>query len=166
MVSIPLTLLDADVPDALADVAAAGNTLDNAFFAYQPGTGYEVYPGDFTRVETGRGYWLHLDAPCRATAVGSGAGSTDIALSDGWNLIGYPHDGPTALADCTVSDGVTTLSFDDAAAAGWIDPVLYAYDGAYVDVRTSDGADDSLRAWRAYWTLANQAGLELSLPQP
>ena len=166
MVSVPLCLLDADVGDALADAADAGNTLENALFAYEPGAGYDVYPGDFGQIQAAKGYWLYLDTPCQVSVVGADAGTTDVGLGDGWNLIGHPHDGTVPLADCTVSDGVTTLSFDDAAAAGWIDPVLYAYDGAYFAVRTSGGADDALRPWHAYWALANQAGLELSVPQP
>ena len=166
MVSVPLSLLDNDVPDVLADAAAAGNTLENALFSYEAGAGYDVYPGDFGQIQAAKGYWLYLDTPCQVSVVGADAGATDVGLGDGWNLIGHPHDGPVPLADCTVSDGVTTLSFDDAAAAGWVDPILYAYDGTYFAVRTSGGADDALRPWRAYWALTNQAGLELSVPQP
>ena len=164
LMSFPLEPANPAVTAALDDVIAAGNDPTNSMYAYD-GT-YTIYPGDFNTVSRGKAYWLLLTVGAQENLTGDEAfGSADVPLLDGWSFIGHPQGSAVLLADCSVTDGVTTHSFADAVAAGWIDPTVYYYDGSYLVVRTDGtGDDDSLRPWYGYWLLANTAGLELIVP--
>ena len=164
LVSLPLEPAD-PAADAVFDTAvAAGNDLTNDIFRYQGG--YSMYPLHFTEMESGRGYWLRLDFASAEDCEGLNVTSdVELALDYGWNLIGQPHDYPTPLADCEVSDGATTLSFADAASAGWIADPAYFYDASgYRACSTAGGDDDSLQPWYGYWLLAQTDGLTLIIP--
>ena len=162
LVSLPLSPGDPDAEVVFDTAVAAGNDITNNLFAYD-GT-YSIYPSGFTTLQKGKAYWLRLDMAgdeyCEGLNVTS---DVEIALDDGWNLIGQPHDYPTPLADCEVSDGATTLSFGDAASAGWIEEPLYYYNNGYLACSTA-GGDDALRPWYGYWLLASRDGLTLAVP--
>jgi len=167
LISIPLAPLDTAASAVLDGCIAAGNALEGNLYRYGS-AGYDGYPAGMTHLQPGCGYWLRLDIGCAEDAVGQTAGSdVDIALADGWSLIGHPHTAPQALADCTVDDGVGLLGFDDAVAAGWLDGVLYRYEDGYETVRTDGtGAAEDLDPWKGYWVLANRPGLQLIVPRP
>lgn len=163
LVSVPLSPLDPGAGAVLDDLLAAGNALEGALFRWE-GV-YEVYPADFTRVEPGRGFWLRLTRPASEILTGAPLGGpVGIPLQEGWTLVGLPKPAPVALADCLVSDGAGTLPLPDAGAAGWLQPVLYYFDGTYRRVAPSGGDDDRLRPWRGYWLRTNRAGLSLVVP--
>jgi len=88
---------------------------------------------------------------------------TPVVLNGGWNLIGCGTAAPTPLADCCVTDGIDSRSYDAAVAAGWLQTMLYYYSFGYLECRT-DGAgdDDHLRPQYGYWLLAYRPGLRLS----
>ena len=142
----------------------------NSLFRYDGASGYAMYPADFTVLEAGLGYWIRPDVAANMGYVGEwfwpGCQPFEGTMYLGWSLIGTSEPGDVPLASCQVSDGATTLSFDDAVTAGWLEDTLYAYDGGYIAVRTSGGDDDSLRGGRAHWVLTNQAGLSLLIPDP
>ena len=164
LMSFPLQPVAQTVTAALDSVIAAGNDLTNSMYSYD-GT-YAIYPGDFNTVSRGKAYWLLLTVGAQESILGDEAyGEADVPLLDGWSFIGHPQGNAVLLADCSITDGATTLGFADAVAAGWVDPVAYYYDGSYLMVRADgSGDDDSLRPWYGYWFLANVAGLELVVP--
>jgi len=166
LMSLPLPPPDPQASSALDDVIAAGNNITNALFDY---TGsYRVYPGDFTEMGTGVGYWLHLASAATETLAGQRhLTAQEIALLPSWNLIGFPFETETEWASVEVSDGVETKTLAEAAGAGWLEDMAYYYDGSYKMVKSDGtGDDDSLRPWKAYWILAGQAGLTLVIPTP
>jgi len=164
LVSVPHETEDMAVGVVL-DRLVPPNVLDNAVFGYDSGSGYSVYPGGFGGFEVGRGYWLYLSEGGRAVAYGPGTLTTkSVLLSQGWSLVGHPQDNPVLLSDCEVRNGMQTKPFDDAVAAGWVEGVVYGYDGGYFTVRTSGGDDAYLRPWRGYWMLSSVPGLTLYVP--
>ena len=170
LIGVPLIPADPAAASVFADAVAAGNTLDNALFSYAPGAGYSIYPGDFSAVDNGAGYWLYIDTPCDNSVAGfDNPGDAAIALGSGWNLIAQPHDGDTAWGDCTISDGVTAYALSDPAAETLVQRAAYAYGSGGYDLIHPDpgsGDDHELHGWRGYWVLAKQAGLTLSVPTP
>jgi len=171
LTSVPCAPYAPEASDVYSDLVDLGNVITNNLYRYDPGAGYAIYPGDFTGVERGSGYWLYVDTVTPVTVVvvpGERATSQQtIALGDNWNMIGHVFEAPLFLSDCEVNDGVSTVSFDDAVTAGWIDPVLYYYEPGtgYMTVKADGGGDDDmLRPWYGYWLLANQAGLDLIFP--
>lgn len=168
LISIPLAPYDPAVDAVLDGCIAAGSDPVNNLFSYTPGAGYSIYPGDFTGMSAGAGYWLHLAAPADEDVVGEEPSDPEaVALGEGWNLIGNPQDGDVVWADCQVDDGTGAVSLQDAISAGWLDAVAYYYDGAYFTLRADgSGDDDSLRPWRGYWVLSHRPDLTLLVPRP
>jgi len=161
-----------DVPDneaseVFADLIAAGNYIEGNLYRYTPGTGYEAYPTQFTTIEAGRAYWLRLDYPAACSVVGMHLGTKqEIELTEGWNMIGCKMSAPVLLADVLVSDGSTTLTIDEAVAAGWLQVPFYYYSDGYKTVSyDGTGQDEYLRPWYGYWVLAFQ-DVTLILPMP
>jgi hypothetical protein len=172
LTSVPVVPTNPSVTSVFGDLMVLGNLLTNNLYRYQPGVGYDIYPGAFTTIERGRGYWLWLSAADESTVVtvpGQVAvADVPLALASGWNLIGHPQPQAVALANCRVSDGVTTKSFADAVAAGWIGATLYYWDpgsGYRMLNALGYGQDSMLRPWRGYWVNAVGSGLTLVVPR-
>lgn len=160
MVSVPYEPVD---PSAYAVFDHCGS-LYNQLFLYVPGAGYGYYPGDFTEVHAGVGYWLKLTAAVSEDVVGHRVGDpAPVPLEAGWNLVGHPQDGDVALSACSVTDGIQTLSFAEAGSAGWIQPVMYCYvpGSGY---QSQDAGSGVLVPWRGYWLKAMRSGLTLLVP--
>jgi len=170
LISLPLDTGDTTASEVLQDLVDAGNTIDNNLYTYQVGTGYLMYPTDFTTFALGSGYWLYLTNAADATIYGDEPSGNyyEIPLSTGWNLIGFPWRGHAAFADCQFSDGVTTYYSQGAIDAGWIQPQVYYYDGVYKVVSTSNYERDdwALREWRGYWILVLEDGITMRVPKP
>lgn len=168
LVSVPLDPEDGEASAVWDENIAAGNTLTNNMYSYSPSTGYRIYPSGFTTVSPGEGYWLYLASAVDESVTGERIWQDfTIPLQQGWNLIGCPHESAVWWPGCTVSDGAETKTIAEADAAGWIQGTAYFYDGEYRTVATDGSGDDyALRPWRGYWLLANQAGLELTVPAP
>ena len=163
MVSIPHDPLCGEVDSVLA-LPAEVSVLDNALFSYSPVDGYAIYPGDFTTMGRGVGYWLYLDteSDCEYLCA-TGPGDFDINLREGWNLWGYPFGVAQDWDDCSITDGTDTYDPVDAEAQGWIQRVIYGYDDGYYQVPTEE---TQVEPWRAYWLLVEQSGLRLLIPHP
>ena len=165
LMSIPVEPADPDPAVVFADLAACGNLIEMSLFQYTPGVGYSIYPStSFTAMEVGRGYWLRVTNPCNNTVLGAAPSvPQEIALANGWNMIGMPLADPVLWSGCQITDGVETKSIADAGSAGWIQTLMYYYTPTgYGSVKPDGtGSDDSLRPWLGYWLLTYQADLTL-----
>lgn len=157
MVSVPLEAPDADAAAVFDEVGVPSTAMLYGFF----GTGYELYPGGFTLVEAGRGYWLRLYAPGGEEMAGRRT-LEPVALLPGWNMIGPASPEPVAVADCLVHGPGGALPFAEAVAAGWLSGTLYRYDpgSGYATL----GVDGTLEPWRGYWLKTFVEGLSLETP--
>ena len=170
LVSVPLQPVDADPAVVFQDIAPP-NTIVNSLFRYETGSGYVPYPGPaFGDIDCADAYWLYLcggNDPITVAGIASESGRR-VPLGLGWSTIGCPQDAPVLLADCLVSDGEEEKTVEQAAAAGWLQDVIYYYEtgSGYRSLRTSGGDDDHLRPWYGYWALTFRPGLELIIPAP
>jgi hypothetical protein len=90
-------------------------------------------------------------------------------LACGWNMLGLPIDGPTAVADCQVRDeSGETLSMAEAAAAGWIELPAYTYDGrGYQSCGVNPwNVSNAFRPWTGYWIYVCRCGIRIIYPIP
>ena len=162
LLSVPLLMPEAEAAEVLGGMDAG--SLAGNLYRYGPGIGYELYPGGFTELERGRGYWLRLDDARELSMTGAYAsGMQEIALSSGWNLIGHPLEVSVPLSLVQVSDGSQTLSLAEAGSAGWLQAALYSYDSGYAAVAPSSGV---LQPWAGYWLLAYLDDLTLLVARP
>jgi len=92
----------------------------------------------------------------------------EVPLNDGWSLIGSGRLEPVLLAECCVTDGGATCSYEDAIGAGWVQTMLYYYTPAGYRQCRADGAgeDAYLRHQYGYWQLSYRGGLTLLIPGP
>jgi len=164
LMSLPIDPADPDPAVVFGDLATCGNVIGTNLYRYSKTSGYELYPTQFTAMETGRAYWLRLTSVCNNTVTGTLLSAPQtIALDDGWNMFGMPLSTPVLWSGCQITDGVDTKSIADAGTAGWIQTLIYYYTPAgYKSVKPDGtGDDDSLRPWVGYWFLTYQAGLSL-----
>lgn len=132
-----------------------------------------VETGETPVPRSGEGYWAQFtnDVTLTAPAVGDPQPFT-FSLSTGWNLIGYPFLMPMVLDwnGIRVRDAATgtTTTLADAVQRGWLDEVMWTYQGAdgYRPVHpTLSGALNILEPWQGYYVKATQP-LQLTLPAP
>lgn len=92
-----------------------GNVLSGNLFRFDtPGDAYEAYSAGFTNMERGRGYWLNIGSAASNTHAGLIADDVvSRSLDLGWNLVGQPYGGATALADVRVRTGSVPAWRDD-----------------------------------------------------
>jgi len=157
------------------DLCVLGNTMNGNLYRYDTGSGYRMYPDQFTSIARGQGYWLWLDAADAGTVVRAGGRIAEahvmLPLSAGWNLIGHPHTEPLLLSECLVSRPTppSTLNYGDAVAAGWVGGSLYYWEpdtGYHVVKAEPFGQDGSLRPWYGYWLYAYEPELTVIIPKP
>jgi hypothetical protein len=90
-------------------------------------------------------------------------------LPCGWNMLGIPIDGPTAIGDCQVRDpSGTILSRAEAVRAGWLQLPAFTYDGnGYRSCGTNPWDDESaFRPWTGYWIFVYRCGIQIIYPIP
>ncbi len=151
LVSSPLALRD-NSPDAVF--------LDDAPF-------YQLYGWDGSYFEPdqfiGRGpaYWLLLPQSTTVDYEGAPLQPKDstvcIDLRQGWNLIGNPFRNNVETFSCLIDSGGYQQPIMEAAAAGWISPVFYAYLGDRYIITSA------LQAGRGHWFAALVNGLQLCI---
>jgi len=165
LISVPVDPFDPEASAVFDDLVAAGNVINTNLFNYSQATGYLMYSTGFTAVERKRAYWLRLTVAGQETLTGTEdtADPMTIPLDNGWNMIGHPHPEAVAWADCSITDGATTLSIADASAAGWLQATGYYYEIGYFEITPASG---DLTAWYGYWILTYTDGLTLLVPQP
>ena len=103
---ISLPLAPADTAPAAVLTSIAGKL--NSAWAYAPGApnpwlSYDPDVPDFlntlTAIDVSMGFWLNMKEAGTLTVSGSQPGSTEIAVSPGWNFIGYPASEAKPIAD-------------------------------------------------------------------
>ena len=154
LISIPLEPLSPDAAEVLAGLVEAGNTLTGSVYRWADGS-YETYPNGFSNLEPGKGYWMKLQVAAAAELKGTPPSQT-VALRQGWNLVGPPSMSPVSLSDLSVTDGVATLSYPEAAAAGWVGSKLYSYSSSGYSMEST-----ALSPWTGYWLRAYRSDLLL-----
>ena len=166
---VPLQPPAEDASVTLAGLNQGANNLTNNLYRYDPGSGYRIYPGQFTQIDAGKAYWVRLEEDGDIDMLGTSAPSeADIPLAVGWNMIGLPRSYPVLLNECKVrqTPGGWPVSWLAATTLDWIDGTLYYYEDGYKTLRASGGDDDTLRPWHGYWVLCNEPGAVLVVPQP
>lgn len=148
--------------------------------------GYKGYDPDpdldeYGNVLMGDGSWITL--PAAATWQYDGAPDglatdnpptqatmTDMWISlpkTGYSLIGTPFNHPIHLASCALTNGTTTIKWDDAAAAVWvIESITGYFGGSYQDVGTDPDIYDhtTIDPGHGYWISTRQNNLALMIP--
>lgn len=161
--SVPVEPAEPDPERALADLVAAGNVIENNLYRYTR-FGYRLYPSEFMYLSAGEGYWLKLTVGAQALVTGTViAGEVELPLYVGWQIIGSPRTVPVPLADCRILRGGEYKTLPEAGAAGWVQPVLYFYDGGYRAAQVG-GDWEELEPWKAYWLKAFASGCSFVVP--
>jgi hypothetical protein len=139
-VSVPLLQTDMTPAGIFADDLGSAPTM----FAFRPSTNSYTFP-DTLRL--GQGYWLLASAPGGVVdAVGTPRTQVVAPTERGWNIIGNPFPVPFLRTALRLTDGSTTRTIEDAAAAGWVRDLLYGFNGTGYVIELS-----SLAVWNAYW---------------
>jgi hypothetical protein len=173
LTSVPVVPADPEAGAVFQDLVDLGNVITNNLHRYAASVGYQTYSSQFVNMERGRGYWLWLSTVGGETVVSvpgqAGSGVVSVGLDLGWNLIGHTFPEAQLLANCQVSDGVTTKTFGQAVMSGWVGGAMYGWEAGtgYRSVNYAGYAhDNSLRPWYGYWTYARLSNLQLRIPEP
>ena len=78
----------------------------------------------------------------------------EVALQEGWNMIGTPHNKQVMLHDLTVKNRSTgeLKAYTGAVKSGWIGNTIYNLNAANYDFASfSDDPPASLEPWVGYW---------------
>jgi hypothetical protein len=111
-------------------------------FQYNAVGGYSVP----SALNMGQGYWLGSNSAQVIDAVGTPLSTVDMALTNGFNIIGNPYVVSILKSDLRFTNGVDTKNMTDAAIAGWLSNVLYGYSGSGYIVENT-----TLNVWNGYW---------------
>ncbi len=133
---------------------------DDALFFQLYGWNGAYYAPDEV-IGRGPGYWLLLPQATTIDYEGAAIQPDDsvvcIDLRMGWNLIGCPFRHQIDAYAAMVDSAGYQLSFWDAAAAGWVSPVLYAWYGNHYFMTPN------LFTGYGHWFAALVNGLQLCL---
>lgn len=135
------------VPTLQTDMSPQGIFGDDlnppiSVFGFNPATGYTA--PDTLRL--GTGYWLRTPSSSVIDAVGTVQASVSRPLFVGWNMIGNPFPAPFSKALLKFTDGVTVKTLAEAASAGWLQGILYGFNGTfYIQENVA------LAVWNGYW---------------
>jgi len=164
LVSVLRGVYGDDASSVFGSLEDGGCVIEDKLFEYT-GLGYIRYPGGFSDVEVGRGYWLDVDVGGNYLMRGfEPEGEVEIELSEGWNLIGYPFIRGQVLGNCEVRDGEEEYTYQEAVEAGLIHEVVFGFDNGIGYIPTH--IDEELQPWHGYWVLSAEDGLELIIPKP
>lgn len=144
-------VVESDPAEVFADLVAAGNVIATNLYNYTPGSGYGLYPTNFTRIEIGRGYWLRLTNAVDNRVRGELLGCAQrIPLAQGWNMIGHPLNVAVPLEECRIAfPGEVTTGADgicDTAASGDDVQVIPVGQGEPDTVAIFPGSDGVLQS--------------------
>ena len=150
LISIPLELDNTSINAVFPD---ASN--DDVLYAYDGGWIIATYSsalrgwyGDLETVEQDKGYWYGANAAYTATIEGTEAGTRNVSITPGWNLVGY-----TRLNETGIDDLIQNVSDNDvlyAYAEGWI---IATYSSALLGWY---GDLTKMQPGKGYWYGANK----------
>ena len=170
-ISIPNKPVDPKVES----IFGAG-VVDNKLFRWNPVTkNIELFPNDFTTMETGRGYVLAASEAMKPTYKGIPyiAQQEILIPAAGWIWIGHPFEKDLDLTNVSVfkiAGGQTRTALEDFDAADpWLNWNLLYWDSGVDTCKILGivgGDDDTLHAWYGYRLWANVEGLRLRIPPP
>lgn len=126
-------------------VAFAHNDYSEVFPASLPNTLYS-FDGTYamqTTLEQGTGYWVRMNADNAVEFDSEAPQPLELTLMDGWNLIGG------LIVNAVVEDPNNIVD----------EQTLYIFDGGYQIV-------DTMEPGKAYWIVAEQAGVISVVPAP
>ncbi|MEN6370978.1 MAG: hypothetical protein ABFD64_03110 [Armatimonadota bacterium] len=140
----------------------------------------ELFPEDYGNVLLGEGAWLaqssqivwQYDGAPNGLGDTQGNNKTDMWISlpkAGFSLIGNPFNNKVMLANIKVTNGSTTVGWDEAVGLCWLDTTMTGYDGvthSYFDVGTDDVLFDhvTLDPFHGYWIHSSIDNLALIIP--
>lgn len=179
----PLLPLPPDVFSAYTDDGDTGaDAIDGNLYRFNPITSsllaWDTFTTTWGGMLAGDGFWIY-----RSDATVANVTVTALDVSgDHWislprgeiqNLIGYPDNSPVSMsfADLQVTDGVDTLSIEEARDEGWINGFAYYYSNPLGSQRTTGLEDEfpdkeTLDRGEGYWIQANIDDLALIVPGP
>jgi hypothetical protein len=128
MVSVPVRAQD---PGAGAVFSGLSPLV---VYRFDPTTGYQLFPGTFTNVETGQKV---------------------IRLKRGWNLVANPYTTNVTGTGLRVRSGNDTVTIDEAVRRGWLQNSFFTYDAAAKNYTAPQPlSNGTLAPWKAYWVLS------------
>jgi hypothetical protein len=168
--SIPL------IPVGSADASAVlGFDASNNVFRWDPvNKNTELYPWDFTDLETGRGYMLYTREYRDPSYLGIIPPKIVYLPNAGRSWIGLPgvedyYQG-WALVENLATGQTRSVSADATSAAPWMN-WNFVYWNSYVDtaqicVYNGSGDDTYMHPWYGYWVWSNVDNLRLIFNRP
>lgn len=191
LISAPLVPFD---PDPQNVFGAAIDGIDGLLSRLDPmsgGVSYDSFDPDlFGNILLGDGFWLwsisgsqQLSYEGVESGVPDSTGKkTDMWISlpgagneGAWHFVGVPFaqdvpvDSGAGIGDLiSFTDGTYVKNWDEAVGAGWVDSTMYgeAADGGFGVTYDGFGADDTLRAGRAYQLFTYVPNIAMIIPAP
>jgi hypothetical protein len=168
LVSFNLVPPSTAVADVLAAIdgnytlvyAWAPNDPDGPWLLYDPSA---PYASDLTDIDRSMGFWIKMAVDDTLVITGTQPETTSIALSEGWNLVGYPAAQSQTLPDALENNGISdynlVMAFDAPESEPWLlyDPTAPSYANDLTEMAPGWG----------YWVELNSSGtwdLAYSLP--
>jgi len=164
------------IPRDISSASLLGQALGSSrVYRWQANTDSYTKVTNQNPVKDGEGYSLYKQnktLPELASYPEVSGTEFTYSLNPGMNLISNPYSGNVKLADVKIQKGTQTpMSWQAAAANGWIVNALYYYNGkdwgnTYSHDTVEDGA--MLVPWLAYWVNLNStdAAYYLIIPKP
>jgi hypothetical protein len=165
------------IPDEPEVSAVFGHDMSNRIFGWdKAGKTFRIYPWDFTNLEMGAAYYLHLGDEVYKPSY-KGTPSLYITYfgipNPGWVLVGYPHAGEIAMAYCRIKNNATgvvrSASTDQRATDPWLNWNWIFLDSNEQQPKIcslTGGDDQYLRPWYGYLVWAYLGNLELRITGP
>jgi hypothetical protein len=123
-------------------------------------------------IETGSSYYLYA-AGTRAVldATGSSvtAGTFEVALVEGFNMVASPYGEPISLADVRVklaSDPSNEVPYALAVAQGWVAGAMYLYDGVVHQAYAPGDPGAVFHPWNGAWIQSRMTNAVLVFDRP
>lgn len=170
-VSLPGVATDSSARGVFGDLLASGglyywDTITNQLMTYD-----DFNPSACAAIIPGRGFWLVSNSEGTVTTeILKDEPSSDVWISlpqSGYSVIGQPFDREVDVCRCYLTDGVDTLTMEEAMEQEWIEGALYHFDNVYSSMYRLElvaGASVRLEPWKAYWIKTRRPNLALIVP--
>jgi hypothetical protein len=99
---------------AVADVLASIAGQYTLVYAWDPTNGWRLYDptlgelNDLKTLDESMGFWIKMNIARTLVVSGTSPSTTNMALKNGWNLVGYPSSGTLILPNALSLHGVST----------------------------------------------------------